>query len=310
MARETKQDRIVRNIFDQVSEHLHELKSLAQNPSTKELDVERWCQSVMKNCLGYTSTNGYSIMAQEAKGRMRPDLVVSKNDKPVFVIEIKKLGFDLNKSDFRSGKVQLNEYLHQIGDVSWGILCNGYEWRLFDFSDAQLGGVEVISFDLRNNEEELDLGRRAVEDICYNLVDIHEGTFDSDAWDEYSKEATAFSPESLAKAILSVDVVKYIAKAIRGEHDYKANIEVLIDKISGLLERGLDDSITGWNESKQLELHKFIKSQKRAGRKRQRKASKSDEIAPVADEVGGGALTTAVAVAAVTADPVGEKKTG
>ena len=55
MAKETKQDRIVRGIFDQVTEHLHDLKSIEANLNAKETDVERWSQSFLKNCLGYTA---------------------------------------------------------------------------------------------------------------------------------------------------------------------------------------------------------------------------------------------------------------
>lgn len=111
MAKETKQERVVRGMFDQMSEHLHELKGLIANPNAKELDIERWSQSVLKNCLGFTATNGYSILAQEVRGKMKPDLIVSKNDKPLFVVEVKNHTADLNKSDLRSGKVQLSEYL-------------------------------------------------------------------------------------------------------------------------------------------------------------------------------------------------------
>lgn len=282
MARETKQERIVRGMFDQVSEHLHELKTLSQNPSIKERDIETWCQSIFKSCLGFTSTDGYSILAQEARGKMRPDLIVSKDGKPFLVIEIKKLGFDLNKSDFRSGKVQLGEYLHQIGTVRWGILCNGYEWRLYDFSDQTIGGVEIVSFDVRGDEDELDLSKRAIEDLCWEFMDLHEVTANSNSWSDFYKEATAFSPESLARALLSYDVVKYVARAIRGEHEYKANLEVLIEKISNLVENGLDDSKCGWNEAKQIELHKYIKSQKRQGRKRGRKGNKEVAVSTAA----------------------------
>ena len=58
MSKETKQDRIARNMFDQVAEHLHDLKTLESNPASKELDVERWCQSFLKVCLGYTASTG------------------------------------------------------------------------------------------------------------------------------------------------------------------------------------------------------------------------------------------------------------
>lgn len=268
MSRETKQERVVRAIYDQVSDHLQELKLIAMNPQCKETDIERWAQSMLRSCLGFTATNGYTMRAQETRGKMRPDLLIMKEDRPVFVVEIKKLEFDLNKSDFRCGKTQLGEYLKTLGGARWGILCNGYEWRLYDFSDLNVGAIECLSFDLRDEQGEIQNSKRDIEDICWNLLDLHESSFAADAWSEFSKEATAFSPDSLARAILSADVTKYIARAIRGEHEYKANLEVLTDKIVDLLENGLDDSVAGWNDTKKLELQKYTKQQKRSARRR------------------------------------------
>lgn len=282
MAKESKQDRIVRSVLDQATEHLHELKALEANPAVKELDVERWAQSFLKNCLGFSSMSGYSIRAQETKGKMRPDLIVVKNDKPVFVVEVKKFGFDLNKSDFRSGKVQLKEYLNLIGDVKWGILTNGCEWKLFDFAHPQYGGIEISAFDLRADDDTIEVSKRIVEEQCYEMIDLHESSFSADAWPELSKEAMAFSPESLSRAILTNDVIKLIAKTIRGEHEYRANVEVLTDKIYQLLEKGLDDSIPEWNEAKQVEFQKFIKAQKRASRRSQR--SRKSSSTPAASQ--------------------------
>lgn len=281
MAKETKQDRIVRGMIDQVTEHLHELKTLEANPNAKEMDVERWAQSFLKNCMGFTSSTGFGIRAQEAKGKMRPDLIVLLNEKPIFVVEVKKLGFDLSKSDFRNGKVQLSEYLNTLGGIRWGILTNGHEWKLYDFSQPQYGGVEVSAFDLRSDSDTIDITKKIVEDQCYEMLDLHECSFSNDVWADLAKEALAFSPESLAKAILSVDVVKYIGKSIRGEHEFKANHEVLTDKVYWLLEQGLNDAINGWNETKAVEFQKYIKSQKRASRKtkRSKKASTPDAAA-------------------------------
>ena len=185
MSKETKQDRIVRGIFDQVTEHLHDLKTLESNPNSKESDVERWCQSFLKNCLGYTASTGYSIRSQESKGKSRPDLIVLHNEKPIFVVEVKKLGFDLNKSDFRSGKVQLSEYLNLIGNVKWGILTNGTEWKLFDFSQSQANGFGVHSFDLHSDEDKIDTSKKVVEDLCYNLVDFHEFSYSNKSWEKF-----------------------------------------------------------------------------------------------------------------------------
>jgi len=278
MAKETKQERTVRNMADSVTEHLHEFKTMANNPHIKESEIEVWCQSVLKGCLGFSALNGYTIRAQENKGKMRPDLIILKDEKPICVVEVKRLGFNLDKSDFRSGKVQLSQYLQNIGNVRWGILCNGYEWRLYDFADTTVSGVDVINIDLRNDNDEIDLTKRAIEDMCWDLVDLHESSYITNLWSEYSKEATAFSAESLARALLSSDVLKVVSRIIKGEHEYKANSEVLADKIFDLLNKGLDDSISDWNEVKMAELSKYCKSQKR--HLRRKKINKVTNIIP------------------------------
>ncbi|MBY0384299.1 type I restriction enzyme HsdR N-terminal domain-containing protein [bacterium] len=286
MARETKQDRIIRGIYDQTTEHLHELKTIDANPNAKESDVERWAASFLKNCLGFMSSSGYSIRSQEAKGKMRPDLIVLKDEKPIFVVEVKKTSFDLHKSDFRSGKVQLNEYLNTLGNVKWGILTNGLEWKLYDFSNPQAGGIEKYSFDLKSAEgDTFSFEKKFVEELCYEMFYFHECCLTDKTWEELSKEATAFSPESLAKAILSSDVVKYIGKYVRGEHDYKANIEVLTDRVYSLLEKGLNDAVGGWNETKAAEIQKYVKNQKRASRKVRKTPKKEDSLASVVVQV-------------------------
>ncbi len=147
----------------------------------------------------------------------------------------------------------------------------------------------VPRFDLKNGEGDAFLfDKKLVEELCYDMFDFHEATYTSKAWEDLAKEATAFSPDSLAKAILSTDVIKYIGRSIKGEHEFKANLEVLTDKVYSLLEKGLDDSIPGWNEAKAAEFSKYIKSQKRASRKVKRTNKKelmqisSDLVQPVA----------------------------
>lgn len=281
MAKETKQDRAIRGMIDQVTEHLYELKNLDASPSTKESDVERWCASFIKSCLGYTSSAGYTIKSQDTKGKLRPDLIVTKDEKSLFLIEVKKIGFDFDKSDFRSGKIQLGEYLSAAGGVKFGMLTNGCEWKLYDFSSPKYGGIEIARFDLKSGEgDTFSLDKRSVEDLSYECFDFHEQRFSDGVWSELAREATAFSPDSLVKAILSSDVVKYIGRSIRGEHDYKVNPEVLADKLFSLLELGLNEAVSGWNDSKVAELQKYVKSQKRATRKT-RKRKIVDQSVPL-----------------------------
>ena len=274
MARETKEERTVKAMIEPLMEHLLDLKSLAANPNAKESDLERWCQSLLRSGLGYSAVNGYTIRAQESKGRSRPDLIILKGETPVCVVEVKKLGFDLKRSDLRSGKLQLAEYLHSMSSVRWGILTNGFEWNLFDFSSATTSGIELKSYDIRNEQDEIDASKKHVDSVAWDLLDFHEFTFASKTWEDFSREASAFSPESLAKAVLSLDSIKLISKIIQGEHDYKANTEVLLDRLVRIVEEGLDDSVSGWNEAKQAELYKYVTSQKRANRRASVRTSK------------------------------------
>jgi hypothetical protein len=275
MARESKDERVVRQMSDAVTEHLHQLQNISKNVMAKELDVERWAESVIRNCLGYSASNGFSIRAQDVKGKSRPDLIVYKGDKPAFVVEVKKLEFNLDRTTLRSGKVQLREYLASLDGVRWGFLCNGYEWRLFDFG---AGGVEIQSFDLRGETESLEVTKKAVEEVSWSFLDFHLTSFESNYWQELSKEATAFSPDSLARAILSADVIRDISKHIRGEHEYRANLDILTDKLAALVEHGLNDQMPDWNEAKQSEIQKYIKSQKRALRKKKRVKQDRKEV--------------------------------
>ena len=291
MARETRDERIARTMTEQLTEQLFELKNMVtKKDQTRESDVEMWCQGVLKSCLGYSASAGYEIVVQEKRGKSRPDIVVSFQNKPILVIEVKKLFFDFNKSDFRSGKAQLAEYLGQMSDVTYGILTNGNEWRLYDFSDKANGPTMILSIDLLNEAGTIDLNKKAIEETCWDLKDLHCHYHDHGDWEEWSKEATAFSPETLAKAILTVDVVKAVGKFIKGEHELKASAEVLLDKISELLERGLDDSVPGWNETRQVELRKYVKKQKKNMGKKKRAIKveqNSDEATKAASDENG-----------------------
>jgi hypothetical protein len=235
----------------------------------------------MKSCLGFSVSNGYTIKNQDQKGKLRPDIVVYKGDKPIFVIEIKKLGFDFEKSDFRSGKVQLKEYLASFEEVSYGFLCNGYEWKLYDFSNKQ-NAIEIQKVSFKNDGALCDTSKRQVEEMCYEFSCFHEYAFTSSEWVDLSKEATAFSPDSLAKAILASNVMKVITKEIRGEHEYKACTDLLYDKVYNLLSFGLDDTMKGsFNPEKKAEFEKYIKSQMRQARKSKKTVKHNLEITPV-----------------------------
>ena len=269
MPRETREERAVRGMVPQLNEHLVELKGLANSP-TRESDSEAWCLSLLKQVLGFSASAGFTAKSQEAHGRLRFDLVVTRADKPdkkVLVAEIKKLGVDLNKSDLRSGKAQLAEYLKSLGNVRWGILTNGYEWRLYDFKSDF---ITVTSTDLRNEQHELDTSPRALDETAWDLLDFTAMYFSSGMWEEMSAEAQALSPDSLARSILSTEVVKHIGKVLKEHRDYRVPLDVLTDKLAELLEFGLNDMLACWNEVQRGELDRYIRSQKKLAKKTKR----------------------------------------
>ena len=285
MAKETKQDRIVRQMMDQMTEHMIELKALDANPNCKETDVEKWAQTFLKSCLGFSVSNGYTIKAQDQKGKLRPDIVVYKGEKPIFVMEIKKLGFDFEKSDFRNGKVQLKEYLSTFEEVPYGFLCNGFEWKLYDFTNKQ-NAIEIQKVSFKPEGVLVETSKKQVEEMCYEFTSFHEYAYTGSEWADFSKEATAFSPDSLAKAILSASVMKFITKEIRGEHEYKASTELLYDKVYHLLSNGLDDTMKGaFNPEKDTEFKKFINSQIKQLSKAKKVVKSPNALEETANEV-------------------------
>jgi hypothetical protein len=223
----------------------------------------------MKQVLGFNPTS-YCIQSQKPHGKYCFDLAVSlanKPDKVILLVEVKKLGADLNKSDLRSGKLQLAEYLKTLGGVRWGILTNGYEWRLYDFKSDF---TTVTSTDIRNEEQELDTSPKALEDTALDLLDFSAMYFQEGMWEELSTEAQALSPDSLARSILAIEVVKRIGKNLKEHRQYSAPLDILTGKLVELLERGLDDMLACWNEEQRKKLHHYIRSQIKLAKKTKR----------------------------------------
>jgi hypothetical protein len=282
MPRETREERLVRLMIPQLTESLIELKTMQAN-GTKESYVEAWCRRVMKSVLGFSASAGYDVRTQETRGKMRFDVVVTKLDNPeeiLLVGEIKRLGSDLARSDFRSGKTQLNEYLKLLGNVRWGILTNGYEWRLYDF---KTDSISILSLDIRSEHEEIDTSSKAVSETAWALVDFCAYYFETKDWEKLSAEAQALSPESLARGVLSLDILKKIAKYLNEEFDYRVSLDTLSDKLAALVERGLTGLAEPWNEVKKAELEKYVRSQQRQIKKSRQRRGEAAETEPGAE---------------------------
>ena len=251
MTRDNQQEHIALYMFQQVYEHLYDLHGIVSNP--KYGHFEQWIQSVLKNCLEFIPSYGYSILAHHSRAQKSPDLVIVKEKKTVMIVEIKPLGFDLSEfnADDRS-----TEYLQAISKIPWGIVTNGYEWRLYDYRN---GGVEVVSFDLRI-EDALDLTKSGIQENCKNLAALHVHNYEGKIWELYSQQATEVTSESLVKAMLTADVAQYLSKQIQGNKIQ--NPTILIDRIYKILQGGMKGTDV---ENQRAEILKHIKLQKQAG---------------------------------------------
>lgn len=215
MPKESHEERLHREMIPNLMESLTELKTMVANGNTKESFVEAWCRGIVKRVLGFSATAGYNVVNQATHGKMRFDLVVTLSDNPdkiLLVAEIKRLGSDLSKSDFRSGKTQLKEYALSIG-TRWGILTNGCEWRLYDFQSDAISLREVVICEDVSN---IDTSTKAVSDTAYDLAELSSYYIDKGLAD-FSAEAQALSGDSLAKAVLSTDIMKKIAKYLHSQ---------------------------------------------------------------------------------------------
>ncbi len=228
-------------------------------------------------------------MRKKQKAKLAPTLSLCTKINLYSSSKLKNLVSIFQKSDFRSGKTQLAEYLNQIGNVRWGMLTNGVEWKLFDFSQTQYGGIEISAFDLKSEGDVINVTKKAVEEQCYEFFDFHEVSYTESSWPELSKRSYGFFSGSLSKAILSVDVVRYIAKFVRGEHEFKANHEILTDRLYWLFRSKALMMLSPDGMIRKLrKFIKYVKAQKRASRKT--KKSKRDiahaaEVTPPSTDV-------------------------
>jgi hypothetical protein len=147
----------------------------------------------------------------------------------------------------------------------------------------------VASVDIRDEQHEINTTAKNIDETGWELIDFSASFYESKTWEKLSQEAQAFSPDSLAKAILTNDSVKRIAKFLTGEHEYRVSVDVLTDKLSELVEHGLAGSVNNWNETNHDELARYVRTQKRAAKKVRRKpvdkTAAGAVVIPISSEV-------------------------
>lgn len=136
-----------------------------------EADVrEKIVVPVLERALGYSVAENMSFeMPLNDEKKERPDIVVTRGRKRLFVVEIKKLGSDLSKAEG-----QLRRYFRMIDKpaVRAGILTDGIRWRFF-LRELRAGTVDAVPY------AEGDLGNPA-PGFVDALSDLEAESFNAD----------------------------------------------------------------------------------------------------------------------------------
>ena len=114
--------------------------------------------------LGWRRTDIYNEPENYSEDGTRyyPDLVIKADDRPILVIECKKIGTDIGEDS--NGLEQLREYLITFR-CSLGIITDGAKWNLWKISGHKI--TEVWS---------LDISLHDITSCISMLMDIREGS--------------------------------------------------------------------------------------------------------------------------------------
>ncbi|MDZ7706047.1 MAG: hypothetical protein U5L04_16360 [Trueperaceae bacterium] len=99
--------------------------------SARQLNEAQTSQAVVLRvlqALGYDIWNPFEVIPEEtADSGNKPDFIVAIDSKPRFVVEVKRLGRDLDNR----AKIQAVNYANNKG-IRWAVLTDGSSWLLFD----------------------------------------------------------------------------------------------------------------------------------------------------------------------------------
>lgn len=217
---ESKQEKIIREMFTDMNEHFIRLEALSEDPSDQKLT--EWAKSFIMNCLGFNQSNGYTLHS---------DQLIYQEASPLLFICVQPIGTGLGPKFFEK----------LTSKVPYGMLTNGFEWRLFDLSlPAQPS--EIICCELPRPYSGLDLENESLMTATKNFFLFHEINYRA-LWSSFARESATISRVKLAKAILSPEVIELISKDVFGNNIHTTTNDVLAHKIFNLLTTGMGKEI-------------------------------------------------------------------
>jgi hypothetical protein len=228
----------------------------ARERGVNESDTVMYLVKMFGDVLGYDALVGEISKEVAIKDRYC-DFCVKLEGAIEYIIEVKSAAHKALKEK----DIEQAENYASRGGISWVLLTNGIEWRLYHLVFAEGEGIThdlVFSFDLL---EEIE----ANVDKVWSMLSLisKEGILNGDH-DTYLSQKKVLSPASLIKVLVSEPVLTVIRRELNRVCEFRLDIEDVFSAIKDVLSK---DSL--------MEAGDLCYKKKRK-RRRQSKADKSN----------------------------------
>lgn len=150
------------------------------------------------------------------------DIAIKLDNTIKLLVEVKAAGITL-----RDKHIEQAERYAAESNIQWVILTNGVVWTLYHLTfDEGIEYEKAFSIDLSKND--LDTAAK-----CLTL--LHRDSIKSDRLSEYWEKRIAQTPESLARALFSEEVLCHIRREIRKQNGVLIDTEDLARTIHNML---------------------------------------------------------------------------
>lgn len=148
----------------------------------------KWAHAFLETCLGFHFQRDYRLGYSTIGMNWRPTLVISREGVPFCTMEVG------------------HPHLKRHKNIPYGLLFTGTEWRLYDLQTdvvpALMAVCDVSGFLTGQFTPE------SVVELEKELAPFHETAYLSKVWETLAEEARKCTTESVAKALLSKDILQ------------------------------------------------------------------------------------------------------
>ena len=258
MNTESQKENVTSLAAKQVMDQLLEINLIQTEEDFTGFDIEKWTTQFIKNCLGFSAFEGFSLNTPRINV-LGPTLTIEQEKKPIISVEILGLGSPLNQSILDAEKIDFMEFFREIGETRWGLLTNGFEWKLFDFHHDC---TEVTYMNLKIVTEKDQPSNYELGKASSKILNFTSPSYESGRWKILSRNARRISSDNLVKALFSPEVIEPLVEKIKQEHTYGGTSKTLMDRFFTLFKTGLENSSSGLTKEHFKQLDRYVESRK------------------------------------------------